>query len=255
MRYGVAGDVHGNLHALRTVLEALEAAGAERIVCPGDVVGYGPRPDECAELLIETGALVVAGNHDLMAIGRLPVEGTGGIVRTTIEWTRDAISDSTRAWLAGLPLELRTDDGLLMTHGALGDPTRYVRDGLAAAAELAELGERDPGARALLLGHTHRPMAHPGEVPPGGGLALDPARGPWVLNGGSVGQARERDPVARAMVIDLERGFAEFLTLGYDVRTTKRELREAGLPPEACHLAPSPLRRARRRLRSTLRGA
>lgn len=65
MRYGVAGDVHGNIHALRAVLEALRAAGAERIVCPGDVVGYGPRPDECVEALVEAEALVVAGNHDL----------------------------------------------------------------------------------------------------------------------------------------------------------------------------------------------
>jgi predicted phosphodiesterase len=253
MRYGVAGDVHGNLHALRTVLDALRAAGAERIVCPGDVVGYGPRPDECAALLAEAGALVVAGNHDLMAIGRLPVDETGGIVRTTIEWTRDAISADTRGWLEELPLELRTDDGLVVTHGALGDPTVYVRDAPAARGQLGELGERDPDARALLLGHTHQPMAQPargdGAIPAGGGLALDPARGPWLLNAASVGQAREREPLARALVVDLERGFAEFLALGYDVGATKRELRDAGLPPNACHLAPSPLRRLRRRIR------
>ena len=261
MRYGVAGDVHGNLHALRTVLEALRAAGAEQILCPGDVVGYGPRPDECVELLAGTGALVVAGNHDLMAIGRLPTERTQGLVRTTIEWTRDAISASTRAWLAELPLELRTDDGLVMTHGGLGDPTRYVRDRPGAAAELAELEQRDPAARALLLGHTHRPMAYAARgdagtgasFPPGGGLTLEPATGPWLLNAGSVGQAREREPVARAMVIDLERGFAELITLGYDVRATKRELRAAGLPPEAAHLAPSRIRRFRRRVRTALR--
>jgi predicted phosphodiesterase len=217
------------------------------------MVGYGPRPDECVELLIAADALVVAGNHDLMAIDRLPVAGTGGIVRTTIEWTREAISDSTRAWLAELPLELRTDEGLVVTHGGLGDPTRYVRDRPAAAAQLAELSERDPDARALLLGHTHQPMAYPGEIPAGGGLALDPSAGPWLLNAGSVGQAREREPLARALVIDLERGFAEFLALGYDVRATKRELRAAGLPPEACHLAPTRLRRARRRLRAAMR--
>jgi hypothetical protein len=64
-----------------------------------------------------------------------------------------------------------------------------------------------------------------------------------------VGQAREREPLARALVVDLERGFAEFLALGYDVGATKRELRDAGLPPNACHLAPGPLRRLRRRIR------
>ncbi|HEX8053294.1 MAG TPA: metallophosphoesterase family protein, partial [Thermoleophilaceae bacterium] len=230
MRYGVAGDVHGNVHALRTVLEALRAAGAERIVCPGDVVGYGPRPDECVEMLADAGALVVAGNHDLMAIGRLPIERTGGIVRTTIEWTRSAISEATRSWLADLPLELRTPDGLLVTHGGLGDPERYVRDRPAAAAELENLRERDPSARALLLGHTHRPMAAPRGAPAvarEGGLALDPARGPWLLNAGSVGQSREARPVARALVFDSEGGAesARFLELSYDVRATRRELR------------------------------
>ena len=258
MRYGIAGDVHANLHALETVLAALRDAGAERIVCPGDVVGYGPRPDECVELLADAGALVVAGNHDLMAIGRLPTDRTGGIVRTTIEWTQSAISEATRAWLGELPLELRTDDGLVVTHGALGDPERYIRDRLAARAQLGELAERDPDARALLLGHTHHPMvvAAAGEpgAEPGRAAALDPASGPWLLNAGSVGQSRERAPLARAMVIDLDRGYAELLALAYDVRATRHELSAAGLPPHACHLSPGPVRRWRRRVRRLVRG-
>lgn len=240
MRYGVAGDVHGNIHALRAVLEALRAAGTERIVCPGDVVGYGPRPDECVEALVEAEALVVAGNHDLMAIGALPVEGTGGIVRRTIEWTRDSISDSTRTWLAELPLELRLDGGVLMTHGGLGDTNRYVRDEPAAAEQLVELAGRDPAAPGMLIGHTHHPMSF---------TAPD---GRWLLNAGSVGQSREARPLARALVFDSAAGpaSADFLGLGYDVRATRRELRAAGLPAYACHLAPGRIPRLRRRLAS-----
>jgi predicted phosphodiesterase len=244
MRYGVAGDVHGNLHALRTVLEALRDAGVERIVCPGDVVGYGPRPDACVELLVEADALVVAGNHDLMAIGELPIEGTGGIVRRTIEWTRAEISGDTRAWLAGLPLELRTDDGVLVTHGALGDPTRYVRDDTAALGQLGELGERDPSAAGMLIGHTHRPME------------LTAPDGRWLLNAGSVGQSREAAPLARALVFDGPAGpsSAKFLALDYDVAATRRELRAAGLPAHACHLAPGRLAHIRRRVASLATG-
>ncbi|MDQ3934768.1 MAG: metallophosphatase family protein [Actinomycetota bacterium] len=238
MRYGVVGDVHGNLHALRTALDAVRAAGAETILCPGDVVGYGPRPDECVELLTEAGALVVAGNHDLMAIGELPIERTGGVVRTTIEWTRENISGATRAWLAALPLELRTGDGVFMTHGAIGDPTRYIRDEAAAGRQLAAMYERDPEAKVLLLGHTHHAASM---RPPGGG---------WLVNAGSVGQSRERRPVARALVFDPESREADFLALDYDVQATKRELRERGLPPHACHLAPGRLARVRRRVAS-----
>ncbi|HEX8745018.1 MAG TPA: metallophosphoesterase family protein [Thermoleophilaceae bacterium] len=239
MRYGVAGDVHGNLEALRSVLAALEAAGAERIVCPGDVVGYGPDPDACAELLAERDALVVAGNHDLMATGELPVEGTGGIVRRTIEWTRGAIASSTRAWLAELPLELTTGDGVLVTHGAIGDPTRYVRDEPAARAQLGELARREPAPRGLLIGHTHHPMSFS-------------AGGRWLLNAGSVGQSRERRPLARALVFDSGAAAesAEFLALDYDARATRARLRAAGLPPHACHLAPGRIAHLRRRVAS-----
>jgi predicted phosphodiesterase len=244
MRYGVAGDVHGNLHALLTVLDALREAGAERIVCTGDVVGYGPKPDACAELLADADALVVAGNHDLMAIERLPIEHTGGVVRSTMEWTRATISSHTRDWLAALPLELRTGEGVLVTHGAIGAPTRYVRDAAQARAQLGELGERDPDARGLLLGHTHHPMAQ------------TDFRGRWLLNAGSVGQSRERRAIARALVFDSEAGpeGATFLELEYDVRATRRELREAGLPPHACHLAPGRLAHVRRRVASLASG-
>jgi predicted phosphodiesterase len=244
MRYGVAGDVHGNLPALRAVLDALRAAGAERILCPGDVVGYGPQPDACAEVLADAGALVVAGNHDLMAIGELPVEGTGGIVRQTIEWTRAAISDATREWLAGLPLELRTDDGVVITHGGLGDPTHYVSDEPLAIAQMAELADRDPSARGILVGHTHHPMEH---------TAAD---GRWLLNAGSVGQSREAEPVARGLVFEGAAGpaSARFLALDYDVRATRRELRAAGLPAHACHLAQGRIAHMRRRVASLATG-
>ena len=241
MRYGVAADVHGNLPALLEVLEALHEAKVDRILCPGDVVGYGPQPDACAQALADADALVVAGNHDLMAIGELPIGNTGRIVRRTIEWTRSVISDSTRAWLAELPLELETDDGVAITHGGLGDTECYVRNAADAEVQLAALAAERPGARGLLIGHTHLPMEH---------TAPD---GRWLLNAGSVGQSREHAPVARALVFDAASGpeSAEFLELHYDVGTTRRELRAEGLPRHACHLAPGRLAELRRRV-STL---
>jgi predicted phosphodiesterase len=257
MRYGVVGDVHANLHALETAVEALRAAGAERLVCPGDLVGYGPRPNECVARLRELDVAAIAGNHDLMAIGRLPVEGLAPLQRTTIEWTRDAIDASTREYLEGLPLELPLGGGVVMTHGALGDPTRYVYDCTLARAQLDALTERHPDARTLLLGHTHLPLACSvrQELPPPdrGEVALDPDHGPWVVNAGSVGQSRERAPHARAMILDTDRAIAGFLALDYDVAATRRELRDAGLPAHACHLSPGTLRRARRRLVRVMR--
>lgn len=253
MRYGVVGDVHANLHALEATVAALRAAGAERLLCPGDLVGYGPRPNECVARLRALDVLAVAGNHDLMAIGRLPSGGLRPLQRQTIEWTRDALAADTRAYLAELPLELALDGGVVMTHGALGDPTEYVHDCTLARAQLGLLSERGSDASVLLLGHTHLPLAcavrEERPRPDRGEVRLAPGSGPWVVNAGSVGQSREPAPHARGLVLDTDRPSAVFLAVDYDVAATRRELRDAGLPARACHLPPGRSRWRRRAAR------
>ncbi|MFL5956996.1 MAG: metallophosphoesterase family protein [Solirubrobacterales bacterium] len=243
MRYGVISDVHANLHALEAVLAALAREDVDRIVCAGDVVGYGPRPNECVARIasLEPPAVVAAGNHDLMAVGRLPTLDLGPLPRQTLEWTWNVLEKDARSFLEGLPATAATDDGVVVAHGSLDDPAQYVLDAAAAAEQLRLLGERHPRAQVLVLGHTHRPFAFPG-------LERRLESDPWLLNAGSVGQSRERKAVARAAVLELDRREARFLTIDYDIRATKRELRTAGLPEHACHLAPGLLPRLRRRL-------
>jgi putative phosphoesterase len=234
VRYGVIADVHGNLHALEAVLDALSRARVERILCAGDLVGYGPRPNECvARVAGLEHAVVVAGNHDLVAVGRLSADGLGPLPALTLEWTAEVLDAASRSYLEALPLTASTDDGVVVAHGSLEDPSEYVHDCAAGQAQLRRLGA---GARALVLGHTHMP------------LSCGADDGPWLFNPGSVGQSRERRPIARAMVLEPEGGTAEFLELEYDVRATRRELRAAGLPSSACHLAPGRRARLRRKL-------
>jgi putative phosphoesterase len=227
MRVGVLADIHSNLHALEAVLGALEHAGVERYVCAGDLVGYGPRPNDCVARVAGLDAVAVAGNHDLMALGRLPSDGLGPLPARTLEWTAEALDDRSRRYLESLPPR-NALDGIVVAHGSLDDPTEYVRDcGVLAGLEA--------DARGLILGHTHEPLRRE-------------AGGRWLLNPGSVGQSRERRPVARAALLDTGTGAADFLALDYDVAATKRELRAAGLPPAACHLAPGRVAGLKRRL-------
>jgi putative phosphoesterase len=228
LRYGVIADVHANIHALDAVLAALERAGVDRIVCAGDVVGYGPRPNECVERIAGLNACVVAGNHDLIAIGRLPADGLGPLPARTLEWTAGVLGADARAWLEELPLRVRTEEGVVVAHGSPDDPSEYVRD----CSVLSRLGDGD---RGLILGHTHEPLQCE-------------AGGRRLFNPGSVGQSRERRPVARALVLDSESLESRFLALDYDVRATQSELREAGLPAAACHLAPGRAARLARKL-------
>jgi predicted phosphodiesterase len=254
VRYGVISDVHANLHALEAALAALEREEVDAIICAGDLVGYGPRPNECVERIASLArpAVVIAGNHDLMAIGRLPTDGIGPLPLLTIQWTAETLSDDARRYLEALPGSAVTDDGVVVAHGSLDDPVEYVFDGEAARTQLALVAERHPQARALVLGHTHihRACCADGDCTTDAEIDLGDDR--WLVNAGSVGQSRERQPLARALVLDLDRARARFLAVQYDVRATERDLRAAGLPEHACHLAPGRTARMRRKLKSAL---
>jgi predicted phosphodiesterase len=249
MRYGVLADVHANLPALEAALGVLAAEGIERLLCAGDIVGYGPWPDACLSRLEEAGAAVVAGNHDLIVTGALPLTRTSPLARRTLEWTREEVGPATRDALAALPLEL-VEGGVVITHGALGDPEVYVADDSAALGQLGLLAERHPAAGVLVLGHTHRAHAvgeRRGRLLSGraGRVELD-AGERMLLNPGSVGQARERRPVGRALVLDTDRGEALFRAFAYDHRGVRRALVARGLPPGASHRPPSVADRLRR---------
>jgi predicted phosphodiesterase len=252
----VIADVHGNLHALRAVLDRIRAAGVRTIVCAGDLVGYGPHPNECVELVAETASACVAGNHDLMAIGTLPVEG-GRLIRQTQEWTRAQLRPDVRAYLAALPINLVAAE-MVVAHGSLDDPTRYVAGEDDGWAEIGEAARRHPAARQLVLGHTHHrrvlPEGRAAAVLTGDArvrLELDRR---YLLNPGSVGQSRDWMPALRArfMIADLDAGWVDCRSVEYDVAACRAALRERGLPPFSMHLPPGRFGRAAVYLRDAL---
>lgn len=247
MRCAVLADVHGNLPALTEVLAAADRSGVEQVVVLGDLVGYGAQPNECVELIGERGATCVAGNHDLMAIGALSDERCIAVGREIMRWTRRALAPSTREFLEALPLARRTTWGAVLAHGSLDDPEAYTATEAQALTQLELLAEREPGARLLLLGHTHRPLAVSrmrGRLAARG--VLERREGDSVLlNPGAVGQSREVRVRARALVLDSQARTATFLRVPYDRERARAALRSAGLPPGALHIRPRPRRLAR----------
>ena len=253
VRYGVLADIHGNLHALEATLRLFEREEVDGYLCAGDLVGYGPFPNECVELVSSLKPLCVMGNHDLMALDRLSEDDCIPLAQTTMRWTRTVLSDASRDYLEGLPPRA-TLDGVVVAHGSLEDSTYYVATAPEAARELDRLRSQEPHAEVLILGHTHRHamfeqasgrLRAPGEA----GVSLPRERGPFLLNPGSVGQARERRARARCMLLDLDRREATFHAVAYDMSGCLRALRDQGLPPNACHLPPSASQTARRLLR------
>ena len=194
MRYGVISDVHGNLPALEEALRALRRERVDGYLCAGDLVGYGPMPNECVARVSELGALCAAGNHDLMAIGTLPYEHAMPLARDTMRFTREVLSPEARDYLAALPRIALGPGGIVVAHGSLDDPREYVGSPRRAAIELERLERRAPDARIVVLGHVHRALAYGQRRGWGGGRGEVPLPGPerHLLNPGSVGQSRER---------------------------------------------------------------
>jgi predicted phosphodiesterase len=249
MRVGLISDVHGNLAALEAALEFLDGAGVDRLLSPGDLVGYGPFPNECVAVVAQRDVICVAGNHDLIATGRLDPAPEGSLVRLTLDWTRSVLSADSRTYLEALPPTAELDR-LTMAHGSLDDPRFYVH-AEHAGAELARLARAQPDAWLLVLGHTHTPLAHAegrGTLLEGrdGRVALPPAARALV-NPGSVGQPREWRPLVRCAVVDLDERVVEFTALRYDHRSVREALAERGLPKDACHRRPALRRRIARR--------
>jgi len=238
MRYGVIADVHANLHALDASLAFLATRHVDVHLCAGDLVGYGPLPNESVRRVLGLGGVCVAGNHDLIALGRLSDERCIPLAQASLRWTARVLAGDVRTALAALPATAGIDD-VVLCHGWLDDPQRYVVGEQEAIERLRGID----GATLVITGHTHRPTAVGGRAGSllrgqDGTVRLPPDE-PVLLNPGAVGQSRSADPSARVMVLDTAARTAAFHAVPYDVEACRGALRERGLPPGACHLPPS----------------
>jgi Calcineurin-like phosphoesterase superfamily domain len=197
----------------------------------------------------------VAGNHDLIALGRLPDDRCVELARRSLHWTRSVLGDDARAFLASLPRRASVAGGIEIAHGSLDDPQKYLRTPEQALAQLTALARENPDTRILVLGHTHRAMAvglRSGTLPPGRPVRLA-SDDLILLNPGAVGQSRSLELRARAryLVLDVERGEATFRATRYELAITRKALRRVGLSTGSLHVRPSArgaVRRIRRRL-------
>jgi predicted phosphodiesterase len=258
VRYGVISDVHANLPALEVVLSEVSRIGVDAYACAGDLVGYGPQPNECVGVIRELGVPCVAGNHDLIVLGELSEDRCERLARNSLRWTREVLDPRTRDFLSQLPRQLELPGGVVVTHASLDDPQEYILRTEQAATQLARLAERYPATRILIVGHTHRAFAYGGisaqtRLRSGQAVSLDGA-GRWLLNPGAVGQSREPRNRARFMILDLERLEATFHAVRYDVRRSRALLRRERLSTRSLHLPPWRLKAVLRPMIRTTEG-
>ncbi|MDR5708590.1 MAG: metallophosphoesterase family protein [Armatimonadota bacterium] len=232
MRYAILSDIHANLDALETVLQDLRGQRVDRVVCLGDFVGYGPEPNECVEHLRPMLHLALVGNHDLAAIGRLNPERFNIFARMAIEWTRQRLAPSVRAYLASLPPRAE-GDGVLFVHGSPRDPVEeYVLDPVTADENF-----RSEPFDICFFGHSHLPVwfLHNGvrtamrHLPPNAPVHLEEGMR-HLVNVGSVGQPRDGDPRAAYLIYDAEARTMELRRIVYPIEVVQQKMRAAELP-------------------------
>ena len=214
------------------MLAAVEQESPDALWCLGDTVGYGARPNECCALVRDATEVCLAGNHDLLALDAVVLEGDfNADAGAAGRWTKDRLDEPSRAFIGGLEPQARLERAELF-HASARDPVwEYVLGGESALATL-ELTK----APLVLVGHSHVPfaVALEGEELSGAhapaGTEIDLAPGRRLCNPGSVGQPRDGDWRAAWLLLDLALGHASFRRVEYDVQATQAEIREAGLP-------------------------
>lgn len=260
MRVLVLSDIHANLIALETVL-ATAAGRYDTIWCLGDVVGYGPKPNECVALIRQLASICVMGNHDWVAVDMpgVNLDDFNPYAMRAILWTRDALTQESRAFLRRLPttpVRPLTDQSILLTHASPRQPVwEYIDSPDVALANFREFHEA-----ICLFGHSHYQMLslwHPlnGEPFDHRNVAIDKAKNAIVelllppepgellplnleptfrlmLNPGSVGQPRDRDPRAAYAILDVEAMTWECGRVEYPIAETQQQMKKAHLPIE-----------------------
>lgn len=229
MLYGIFGDVHANLVALRAVLDALDGEGVEAYLCLGDVVGYGAQPRECIDLVRQLKPSVVAGNHDWGVAGRLSLNYFNKAAGEAVEWSRTKLSQQDLEWLAELPLTQRIADKITLAHSTLHDPQTF--DYIFTAYD-AYLSFRHLTTPLAFVGHSHVPVTFFDGDPIRYSTrqVLDLGARRAIVNVGSAGQPRDENPEAAYGLYDSETTRLEIRRVSYDVEASMRSILDAGLP-------------------------
>ncbi|MFC2069551.1 metallophosphoesterase family protein [Chloroflexota bacterium] len=233
MRYAIIGDIHANLAALTAVLEDIKRqGGVDKVWCLGDVVGYGPDPHECIELLRQVKHVCVAGNHDWGAVGKVGTTSFNPDAATVCHWTSQQLTLSDVEYLESLP-QVIEDDNFTLVHGSPRVPIWEYLISTGIARENFNFFK----TQFCLVGHSHKPLVFvlgergncsASQLLPNVKLALGESR--KIINPGSVGQPRDGDPKASYAIYDNKTGLVRLYRVEYSIEDTQNRMVARGLP-------------------------
>jgi predicted phosphodiesterase len=233
MRYAVLADIHSNITALKTVLKDIERhGGVDEIWCLGDIVGYGPDPRQCLEILRRQRHIAVAGNHDLAAAGKLALTSFNPDGAAAIDWTVSRLTSEDIGFLAALPTVIEKDDFTLV-HGSPRDPVWEYLHSISNVRENFVYFKTS----YCLVGHCHLPQIFKHDtgtdctfIPFTTGIGQVLSKSRLIINPGSVGQPRDGDPRASYAIYDSEAAVIRLFRVPYCIEDTQRRIMQYNLP-------------------------
>jgi len=233
MRYAIIADIHANLAAFTAVLDDIERRGEiEEIWCLGDVVGYGPDPHQCIELLQQQKHVCIMGNHDLAAIGKMDTSLFNPFAAAACHWTIQQLNPTDVDYLENLPFVAERGD-FTLAHGSPREPIWEYLLSISNARENFFHFK----TQFCLVAHTHVPLIFRYTEPdkysarpflPDVGLSLGKDR--FIINPGAVGQPRDSDPRASYAIYDSEARIIRLYRISYNINMTQRRMKEYKLP-------------------------
>ncbi len=233
MRYALLADIHANIEAFTAVLADIERrGGVGEFWCLGDIVGYGPDPSGCIQLLRQQPHICIAGNHDLAATGRVNAVRFNPDAAFAIRWTQQQLNTEDTEYLESLTQVIHKGD-FTMVHGS---PRELVWEYLVSRGSAGESFSHFK-ARYCLVGHSHRPLMFRQEkddgcsfIPLSEGIGQVLKGNRTIFNPGSVGQPRDGDSRASYAIYDDESSVVRLYRVVYDISTTQKKMTQANLP-------------------------
>ncbi len=230
MRYAIVSDIHANYTAWKAVLTDISAMKADKIICLGDIVGYGPEPGKVLESVYQHVDALVMGNHDAVVAGKMSSDCFNDNAARMIKWTEKGISAQGRSFLSKLPLVLNAPS-FVCTHGSLDAPAAF--NYISTLEEASTTFEKST-AQLIFVGHTHvaeiivlGASGVPHQLAPQDFVLEEGKR--YIINPGSVGIPRDKDPRASYCIFDDKTKVITFHRVAIDCDSVRKAFTDAGL--------------------------
>lgn len=226
MAIAILSDIHGNLEALTVIFNYIEKKKIKEIYCLGDIVGYGPNPNECVDLVASKCTNSIIGNHDHAALGLTSIEYFNEFAKVSTRWTMNQLTNKSKDYLLSLDFKFSTEHFLLV-HSSPADPKawNYILTEYDAKKEFKHFEQP-----VCFIGHSHFPVIFSKKgFTRKSKVKLDVSN-KYIINVGSTGQPRDGDSRACFCLYDRERRKIEYVRIEYDIKTTRDKIVKAGLP-------------------------